>query len=133
MANAYIRHCGLDPRLIDLVKMRASQINGCTYCLDMHSRHARRLGESERRLYLLNAWRESSLYTPQERAALAWTESVTRIAETHPPDAVYEEVRREFTDKELGDLTVLVGMINLWNRLAIALRSQYAVDARQAA
>ena len=131
--EAYIRGCGLDPRLIELVKMRASQINSCAYCLDMHSRDARRLGESEQRLYLLNAWHESSLYAPRERAALAWTEFVTRIAETHAPDAVYEEVRQQFTDKELGDLTVLIGLINLWNRLSIAFRSQYTADAKQAA
>jgi AhpD family alkylhydroperoxidase len=131
--KAYIRDCGLDPLLIDLVKMRASQINGCAYCLAMHSRDARGRGESEQRLYLLDAWRESSLYTARERAALAWTEAVTRIAETHAPDSVYEEVRQHFTEKELGDLTVLIGMINLWNRLCIAFRSQYPDEAKQAA
>ena len=131
--EAYIRKCGLDPRLIELVKMRASQINGCAYYLDTHSRDARRLGETEQRLYLLNGWDESPLYTPRERAALAWTESLTRIAETHAPDAAYEQVRPQFADKELVDLTVLIGMINLWNRLAIAFRRQHAVDAKQAA
>ncbi len=131
--ETYIRGCGLEPMLIELVKMRASQINGCAYCLDMHSRDARRLGESEQRLYLLNAWRESSLYNPRERAALAWTEAVTRIAETHAPDAAYEEVRQQFGEKELGDLTVLIGMINLWNRLAIAFRSQPPLEAKRAA
>lgn len=131
--EAYIRGCGLEPTLIELVKMRASQINGCAYCLDMHSRDARRHGETEQRLYLLNGWQESPLYSPRERAALAWTEAVTRIAETHAPDAVYEEVRRQFGEKEIGDLTVLIGMINLWNRLMIAFRSQHPVEAKRVA
>jgi AhpD family alkylhydroperoxidase len=123
-AEAYIQQCGLEKSLIELVKMRASQINGCAYCLDMHSRDARRQGESEQRLYLLDAWHESSLYTPRERAALAWTDALTRVAETHAPDTVYEEVRRHFEDKELVDLTTLIGLINLWNRLAIGFRYQ---------
>jgi AhpD family alkylhydroperoxidase len=108
--------------------MRASQINGCAYCLDMHSKELRRLGESEQRIYLLNAWQESPLYTPRERAALAWTEAVTLIAQTHAPDAAYTEVRRQFDDKELIDLTILIGMINLWNRLAISLRYEHPVS-----
>jgi AhpD family alkylhydroperoxidase len=115
--------------LIDLVKMRASQINGCAYCFDMHSKALRRNGESEQRLYLLNAWRESPLYSPRERAALAWTEALTRVAEAHAPPAVCEEVRRHFDDKELVDLTMLIGMINLWNRLAIGLQYVRATDA----
>jgi AhpD family alkylhydroperoxidase len=123
--EAYLRQSGLDASLIELVKMRASQINGCAYCLDMHSKELRHLGESEQRIYLLNAWEESPLYTPRERAALAWTEAVTRIADTHAPDAVYDELRRHFADKELVDLTVLIGMINLWNRLAIGLRYEH--------
>ena len=121
--EAYIRASGLETALIELVKMRASQINGCAFCLDMHSRAARRAGESEQRLYLLDAWEECALYTPRERAALAWTEAVTRIAETKAPDAVYEAARAQFTDKELVDLTTLIGLINLWNRLAIAFRA----------
>lgn len=120
--EAYIRGCGLEPGLIDLVKMRASQINGCAFCLDMHSRHARRRGETEQRLYLLNAWREVPLYSPRERAALAWTEALTRIAETHAPDADYAELCRHFSEREIVDLTTLIGLINLWNRLAIGLR-----------
>ena len=126
--EAYLHQCGLDQRLIELVKMRTSQINGCAYCLDMHSKELRRLGESEQRIYLLNAWQESPLYTPRERAALAWTEAVTLIAETHAPDAAYTEVRRQFDDKELIDLTILIGMINLWNRLAISLRYEHPVS-----
>jgi len=123
-AEAYIQQCGLERSLIELVKMRASQINGCAYCLDVHSRDARRQGESEQRLYLLDAWHESSLYTPRERAALAWTDALTRVAETHAPDTDYEEVRRHFEDKELVDRTTLIGLINLWNRLAIGFRYQ---------
>src|SRR5690606_35930475 len=111
----YIRGCGLEESLIHLVKMRASQINGCAFCLDMHSRDARRHGETEQRLYLLDAWRESSLFTPRERAALAWTEALTRVADTHAPDADYEAARAEFTDEELVNLTTLIGLINLWN------------------
>jgi AhpD family alkylhydroperoxidase len=126
--EAYLHQCGLDHWLIELVKMRASQINGCAYCLDMHSKELRRLGESEQRIYLLNAWRESPLYTPRERAALAWTEAVTLIAQTHAPDALYDDVRRHFDDKELIDLTILIGMINLWNRLAISLRYEHPVS-----
>ena len=121
--EAYIRASGLETSLIELVKMRASQINGCAFCLDIHSRAARRAGESEQRLYLLDAWEECALYTPRERAALGWTEAVTRIAETKAPDAAYEAARAQFTDKELVDLTTLIGLINLWNRLAIAFRA----------
>ena len=127
--ETYLRQCGLGVRLIELVKMRASQINHCAYCLDMHSKELRRAGESEQRIHLLNGWRESPLHTPRERAALAWTEAVTRIAETEAPDEVYEEVRRHFDDTELVDLTTLIGMINLWNRLAISLRYEHPTDA----
>jgi AhpD family alkylhydroperoxidase len=126
--EAYIHNSGLDKRLIELVKMRASQINGCAYCLDMHSRDLRRQGETEQRIYLLNAWRESPLYTPRERAALGWTEALTRVADTHAPDADWAEVRRQFSDKELADLTTLIGMINLWNRLAIGFRYQHPTN-----
>ena len=125
----YIRGCGLEESLIHLVKMRASQINGCAFCLDMHSRDARRHGETEQRLYLLGAWRESSLFSARERAALAWTEALTRVADTHAPDADYEAVRAEFTDEELVNLTTLIGLINLWNRIAIGFRTPHPVDA----
>jgi AhpD family alkylhydroperoxidase len=127
--EAYLHQTSLGERLIDLVKMRASQINGCAYCLDMHSKSLRHSGESEQRIYLLDAWRESPLYNPRERAALAWTEAVTRIAETHAPDDVYEEVRREFDDRELAALTILIGMINLWTRVSISSRTAHPVDA----
>lgn len=128
--EAYIRSCGLDASLIHLVKMRASQINGCAYCLDMHSKDARRLGETEQRLHLLDAWHESPLYTERERAALAWTDALTLIADTHAPDNVFAEVRAQFNDKELMDLTTLIGMINLWNRLSIGFRAQHPVTVR---
>ena len=114
---------GLEPALLELVKMRASQINGCAYCLHMHSRDARALGESEERLYLLDAWRESPLYSDRERAALAWTEALTRIADTHAPDADYEAARAQFSEKELIDLSMAIVAINGWNRFAIAFRA----------
>ena len=119
----YLKTCGLEPGLIDLVKMRASQINGCAYCLDMHSREARKQGESEQRLYVLPAWRETTLYTARERAALEWTEALTLIAETHAPDQSFESVRAQFNDKELADLTLAIGAINVWNRIAIGFRA----------
>jgi len=125
----YIQSCGLDRKLIELVKMRASQINGCAYCLDMHSRDARRQGETEQRLYLLNAWRESPLYTPRERAALAWTECLTNVATEGAPDEAFAALEPHFSAKETVDLTVLIGMINLWNRLAIGVRLQHPVAA----
>lgn len=118
----YLGDCGLEPALTELVKMRASQINGCAYCLDLHSRDARNNGETEQRLYLLNAWRESSLYSARERAALAWTEALTSIASTHAPDLVFDEARKNFTDQELVNLTLLVCQINSWNRFAIGFR-----------
>jgi AhpD family alkylhydroperoxidase len=123
--DGYIENCGLERNLIELVRMRASQINGCAFCLNMHSKNARRLGESEQRLYLLDAWAESSLYSPRERAALAWTDAVTRIAETHAPDAAYSALRAHFSDKEIVDLTILISLINAWNRLSISLRSPH--------
>jgi AhpD family alkylhydroperoxidase len=131
--ETYLRQCGLEHSLIELVKMRASQINGCAYCLDKHSKDARQAGESEQRLYLLDAWEESPVYTPRERAALAWTEAVTRIADTHAPDAAYDALRPHFTEKEIADLTILVGMINLWNRVAIGFRYELPVEAGRAA
>jgi len=127
--EAYLQRCGLERSLIELVKMRASQINGCSYCLDMHSRDARAAGETEQRLYLLDGWRESPLYSARERAALAWTEALTRVADTHAPDDDYAAARRAFDDQQLTDLTVLIGMINLWNRLAIGFRYQHPVRA----
>jgi AhpD family alkylhydroperoxidase len=119
----YIAACGLEHSLIHLLKMRASQINGCAYCIDMHSKDARALGETEQRLYELDAWRETPFYTDKERAALAWTEAITLVSETRVPDSVYEEVRKYFNEKEIVDLTFVVTTINAWNRLAIALRA----------
>jgi AhpD family alkylhydroperoxidase len=118
----YVGQCGLEPALLDLVRMRASQINGCAYCLDMHSKDARARGETEQRLYELNAWRETPFYTERERAALDWTEAVTRVADTHVPDDVYETARGQFSEKELVDLTLAIVAINSWNRLAISFR-----------
>jgi len=120
----YINQSGLEVPLLHLIRMRASQINGCAYCIDMHWKDARTLGETEQRLYGLDAWRESPYYTDRERAALAWTEAVTLIADGHVPDEVYEEVRPHFTEKELADLTLAVVSINGWNRLAIASRTE---------
>jgi AhpD family alkylhydroperoxidase len=122
--ETYLHQCGLEIPLLHLVKLRASQINGCAYCIDMHWKDARAIGETEQRLYGLDAWRESPYYTDRERAALSWTEAVTRVADTHVPDEVYEEVRPYFTEKELADLTLAVATINAWNRLAIASRTE---------
>lgn len=116
---------GLDGRLMDLVKLRASQINGCAFCIHLHVTEARKAGESDMRLHMLNAWRESSLYDERERAALAWTEAVTRISASHAPDAVYAELKARFTDKEQVYLTLLIGAINVWNRLQIGFRARH--------
>lgn len=121
---------GLDKHLLELVKLRASQINGCAFCINMHTEDARKRGETEQRIYLLNAWRESPLYTDRERAALAWTESVTLIADTHAPDDVYADVRAQFSDAETVNLTMLIGAINAWNRLAIAFRAVHPVKVK---
>ncbi len=121
----YVKESGLEMPLIELVKMRASQINGCAFCLNMHSHDARTAGETEQRLHVLPAWRETTLYTPRERAALAWTEALTLISETHAPDDIYEEARAQFNDKELTDLTLLIGAINVWNRIAIGFRMTF--------
>src|SRR2546422_6260288 len=121
--EAYVRSSGLEPGLLDLVKTRASQINGCAYCIDMHTKDARARGETEQRLYGLSAWREAPFYSERERAALEWTEAVTLISQDHVPDELYERVRREFTEAELINLTLAVVAINGWNRLAISFRS----------
>ena len=122
--ETYLHQSGLELSLLLLIKLRASQINGCAYCIDMHWKDSRANGESEQRLYGLDAWQESPYYTDRERAALAWAEAVTRVAETHVPDDVYEEVRPHFAEKELADLTLAVATINAWNRLAIATRAE---------
>ncbi len=118
---------GLEKSLIELVKTRASQINGCAFCIHMHTKDARALGETEERLYMLSAWRESPLYTDRERAALAWTESVTLVSQTSVPDDVYEQVSGSFSDEEIVKLTMLVATINAWNRIAISFRFVHPV------
>ncbi len=119
----YLSSSGLDPKLLHLIKLRASQINGCAYCIDMHSKDARAAGDTEQRLYELNAWRETPFYSERERAALEWIESLTLISQTHAPDDVFERVSAHFSEKEIIDLTYAVSMINAWNRLAIAVRA----------
>jgi AhpD family alkylhydroperoxidase len=121
--ETYVRHCGLEGSLIELVKLRASQINGCAYCVDMHTKDARAEGETEQRLYAVVAWEETPFFTERERAALAWTEAVTLIGEEHVPDDIYEQARHSFDEKELIDLTLAVIVINGWNRLAISFRT----------
>lgn len=128
-----IQKSGLEHSLIHLVKIRASQINGCAFCIDMHSRDARADGESEERIYLLNAWRESPLYTERERAALAWAEAGTLIAGTHVPDSVFAQVQSQFSEDEIVKLTLLVATINAWNRIAISLRAIHPVRQAHAA
>jgi AhpD family alkylhydroperoxidase len=120
----YLQDCGLEESLIHLVKLRASQVNGCAFCLDMHWKDLRAIGENEQRLYSLDAWRESPYYSDRERAALAWTEAVTVVTNGHVPDGVYESVRALFTTKELADLSLAVAAINAWNRLSIAARRE---------
>jgi AhpD family alkylhydroperoxidase len=119
----YLETCGLEESLLHLIRLRASQINGCAFCLDMHWKDLRAIGEQEQRLYSLDAWRECPYYTERERAALAWTEAVTLITTEHVPDTVYEEVHAHFSEKELSDLTFAVTAINTWNRLSIASRA----------
>ena len=119
----YLHQSGLEENLIDLIKLRASQLNGCAYCIDMHWKDLRALGETEQRLYGLDAWRESDYYTERERAALEWTEAVTLIREGHVSDEIYEQVRPQFSERELADLTLAIATINAWNRIAIASRA----------
>lgn len=126
--EADIKSGSLEPALVELVKIRASQINGCGYCLHMHTSDAIAAGESPARLFLLDAWRESRLYSPRERAALAWTESLTRLPETGAPDADYDGLPAHFTDAEIVQLTLLIGTINTWNRIAVGFRSVHPKD-----
>jgi AhpD family alkylhydroperoxidase len=121
--ESYIKKAGLEPDLLELVKLRASQINGCAYCIDMHTKDARSRGESEQRLYGVSAWREAPFYSERERVALAWAESVTKISEDQLPDEIYNLVKKHFTERELVDLTLAVIAINAWNRLAISFRT----------
>jgi AhpD family alkylhydroperoxidase len=122
--QAYVNACGLEGPLMELVKIRASQINGCAYCIDMHTKDARAAGESEQRLYMLDAWRESPFYSDRERAALEWTESLTKLVEGHVEDAVYKAVKPHFSDQELANLSLAVCSINSWNRLCVAFRAE---------
>jgi AhpD family alkylhydroperoxidase len=121
--HAFVHRCGLEPSLMELVKLRASQINGCAYCIDMHTKELRADGESEQRLYLLDAWRESPFYSERERAALAWTEALTLVADGHVSDEVYEDARAQFNEEELANLSLAVVAINGANRLNIAFRT----------
>lgn len=127
--NNFAENCGLEHSLLELIKTRASQINGCAFCIGMHTTDARAAGESEQRLYLLNAWREAPFYTERERAALAWTEAVTLLSETHIPDQEYEAARGHFSEEELVNLTWAIVAINGWNRMAVAFRSQPGITA----
>jgi AhpD family alkylhydroperoxidase len=131
--ETYLSGCDIERALIDLVKLRASQINGCAFCMDMHWKDARARDEKEQRLYGLDAWREAPYYSARERAALKWTETVTRIAETHVTDSIFSDVREQFSEKELVDLTYVIAAINAWNRLAISFRMEagsYKVQER---
>ncbi|MEW9900942.1 carboxymuconolactone decarboxylase family protein [Chitinivorax sp. PXF-14] len=120
--EAYLSQCGLDKRLIELIKLRCSQINGCGFCVDMHVTEARKIGESERRLHAVAVWRMTPFFDARERAVLAWAEAMTLIAQSHATDALYEELRQHFSDKEVVDLTMAVNAINGWNRLVAASR-----------
>ena len=120
----YLHECALEEGLLHLVKLRSSQLNGCAYCLDMHWKDLRAIGDNEQRLYSLDAWRECPYYTDRERAALAWTEAVTLVSDGHVPDSVYEEVKPHFSETELCNLTLAIAAINAWNRLSIAGRTE---------
>lgn len=124
----YVRTCGLERRLIHLLKLRASQINGCAYCVDMHVKEARHDGLSEQWINLVCAWRESPLYDARERALLEWTEAVTNVAQTGAPNASYEEIRKHFSDEEIVKITTAIGTINVWNRLCVSFRSLHPID-----
>lgn len=131
--NEAVEACGLERSLLHIVKLRASQINGCSYCVDMHSREARQVGESEQRVHLVAAWRESPLYSPRERAALAWTETLTALAGNHVEDAAFDAAREHFSEEEMVKLSVVIGMINVWNRLCTGFRAVHPAAAAQAA
>jgi AhpD family alkylhydroperoxidase len=129
----YVHGSGIELKLLALIKVRASQMNGCEYCLHLHTEEARRAGETETRLYLLNAWRESQLYSPRERAALEWTEALTNIAEMRAPDSAWALLRDQFDEKEAIALSIGIAMINAWNRLAIGARITHPHDLARAA
>ena len=119
----YLAGCGFDHKFMHLLKLRASQINGCAFCIDMHSIDARAAGETEQRLYALDAWRETPFFDDRERAALAWIEAVTLVSQSHVPDAVYDEARKHFSEQEIFDLTFVAATINAWNRIAVTART----------
>lgn len=121
--ESYVSTCGIEPKLLELIKIRASQINGCAYCIDMHTKDARALGETEQRIYALSSWRETPFFTDKERAVLAWTESVTLVSTSQVPNEVYEPMRQHFNEKEIVNITIVVIAINGWNRLAISFRA----------
>ena len=131
--QTYVDQSGLDAKLRELIKIRASQINGCAFCLAMHTRDARKIGETDERMHLLAAWREAPVYNARERAALAWVEAITLVTQGHVPDEAFEAVRKQFSEKEIVDLTAAAVVINSWNRLAIALRVPPQVDSRRQA
>jgi AhpD family alkylhydroperoxidase len=128
--QTYVEKCGLEASLMELVKTRASQINGCAFCIAMHTRDALKMGETQDRLFLLDAWDEVDIYTPRERAALAWTEAVTKVFDGHVPDKVFEETRQHFSEVELVNLNMAVIAINAWNRMAIAFRAQPQLEGK---
>jgi AhpD family alkylhydroperoxidase len=131
--QTYVDQSSLDAKLRELIKIRASQINGCAFCLGMHTRDARKTGETDERMHLLAAWREAPIYSARERAALAWVEAITLVTQGHVPDEVFEAVRKQFSDKEIVDLTAAAAAINIWNRIAIALRVPPQVESRKEA
>lgn len=120
--ESVVRRSGIDPKLLELIKIRASQLNGCAYCIDMHTKDARFKGETEQRIYALDAWRETPFFTEKERAALGWTEAITNIQTGHAPDAIYHELSRNFSEEERVNLTLAITTINAWNRIAIGFR-----------
>ncbi|MBC2886245.1 carboxymuconolactone decarboxylase family protein [Ochrobactrum sp. CM-21-5] len=128
-----VSEAGLEYSLYELVRIRASQINGCAYCIHMHTRDARKAGETEERLYLVAAWRESPLFTPRERAALAWTESLTLLADTRAPDEDFDVLKEHFTDEEIVNLSMAINVINIWNRIAVGFRTVHPVTVNAAA
>jgi AhpD family alkylhydroperoxidase len=131
--NKAVDECGLEPGLLHLVKLRASQINGCSYCVDMHTKEAMRDGETQQRVFLVSAWKESPLFSERERAALAYTEAVTLISNAGVPDALYEEALKHFSEEELVKLSVAIGMINVWNRLCVPFHAIHPVERAKAA
>ena len=131
--QTYVDQSGLDAKLRELIKIRASQINGCAFCLAMHTRDARKIGETDERMHLLAAWREAPVYNARERAALAWVEAITLVTQGHVPDEAFEAVRKQFSEKEIVDLTAAAVAINTWNRIAIAFRVPPQVDSKREA